>query len=105
MSSNDKNVGDMLAQSMIDILSDENYNKIFEQPKVKKAAAKEKTKEEILTDACTKLIEASEILDSIGLPKSAANVLLAAKDIMSIERPVEEEKADIVVSESDKAQE
>jgi len=93
-------MGDLLAQSMIDILSDENYNKIFERPQVKEASAKESDKEEILKDACNKLLEASDILEKIGLPKSAANVLVVAEGIMkSADAPKKkEEEATIVVS-------
>jgi len=107
MSRKNSDVADDLAQSMSDVLAEEDYQNIFKKPEVKKVASDEKPESEAnpVSDAFGKLLEVSAVLDEMGLTKTAASVLEAAEEFVSemsekdLDAAAEQAEAEIVVSE------
>jgi hypothetical protein len=89
-----KNI-DELAAAMENILNDDTYRSVFERPRIKMASAEEPVKSD-KTDvdmAYEQLVEASNLLDKLGLVKSAAFTLLA------VEKLLEESNVEAVVGD------
>jgi len=109
MSCKNSGVADDLAQSMSEVLAEEGYQNIFKKPEVKKVASNEmpedKTETNPVSDAFSKLLEVSAVLDEMGLTKTAASVLEAAEEFVSemsekdLDAAAEQAEAEIVVSE------
>ena len=77
---------DELAAAMEDILNDDSYRSVFERPQIKMASAEEpkpKAQKNAIESAYEQLVEASQILEGLGLVKSSELALEAVYTLLS----------------------
>lgn len=77
---------DELAAAMEAVLNDDSYRSVFERPRIKMASLEEKksqSKDNTIKQAFKQLVEASRILDDLGLFKSSELALSAVEALAS----------------------
>jgi len=83
-----------LAAEMEAILNDDTYRSVFERPRIKMASVEtdSESKKNPVEVIYKQLVEASEILDDLGLVKSAELALSAVESLVSEATKEEEEE-------------
>ncbi len=103
-----KNTIDELAAEMEAILNDDTYRSVFERPRIKMASAEEETAPEPeknpIEVAYEQLVEASKILDELGLVKSAELTLSAVETLLLEAQAEEKEEEEEEEEEEEKTQ-
>jgi hypothetical protein len=85
MNSKKNNMEDSIASSMSNLLDDESYTKIFSKlpmKQVKTASQKVDTKGDLIKNAFSSLMKASQVFDEIGLHNSAESILIVVSEML-----------------------
>lgn len=93
---------DELAAEMEAVLNDDSYRSVFERPRIKMASVKEpEVKDNTIKHAYKQLVEASRILDDLGLFKSSERALSAVETLLSEAEAKDDDKEDDKEDEED----